>query len=74
MHIGLKIWELIWPIIQISETGKAFKHAVKSPETILAGNARFKNWKLVLFSRKMLRILIIIITIHSLLLFLNNII
>ena len=55
MHIGLKIWELIWPIIQISETGKAFKHAVKSPETILAGNARFKNWKLVLFSRKMLR-------------------
>lgn len=61
MHIVLKIWELLWPIIQISETRKAFKRAIKSPEAILAGNARFKNRKLVLFSRKMLRILLFII-------------
>lgn len=61
MNIVLKIWELLWTIIQISETGKAFKRAIKRPEAFLAGNPRFKNRKLVLFSRKMLRILLIII-------------
>ena len=57
MYIGLKIWELLLPNTRISEKVKAFKRAIKSLETFFAGNARFKNRTLVLFSRDILRLL-----------------